>query len=98
MGFMRDKDIDGALEELTKNGFGKDNEVFTVSVKDNPRSATSKELADLVSKHGFSCIPCENIQYAYEQAKKLNKMIVICGSLYLYKDFMSDCIDNQSAE
>ena len=89
MGFMRDKDIDGALEELTKNGFGKNNEVFTVCVKDNPRSATADELAKIVSAHGFDTTPCNNIQDAYNLAKKLDKMIVICGSLYLYKDFMS---------
>lgn len=94
MGFMRDKDIDGALEELTKNGFGKENEVFTVSVKDNPRSATSEELSEIISKHGFLTTPCQDIQTAYKRAKELNKMIVICGSLYLYKDFMSDVIDN----
>jgi len=94
MGFMRDKDIDGALEELTKNGFGKDNEVFTVSVKDNPRSATSEELGEIISKHGFLTTPCQDIQTAYKNAKELGKMIVICGSLYLYKDFMSDVIDN----
>ena len=94
MGFMRDKDIDGALEELTKNGYGKENEVFTVSVKDNPRSATSEELAEIISKHGFLTTPCKDIQTAYKKAKELNKMIVICGSLYLYKDFMSDIIDN----
>ncbi len=90
MGFMRDKDIDGAIEELTNNGFGSDNEVFTVSVKDNPRSATAEELSGIISKHGFMCIPCENIKIAYEKAKNLGKMIVICGSLYLYKDFMTD--------
>lgn len=90
MGFMRDKDIDGAIEELTKNGFGINNEVFTVSVKDNPRSATAEGLSDIISKYGFICTPCENIKIAYEKATKLNKMIVICGSLYLYKDFMTD--------
>lgn len=90
MGFMRDKDIDGAIEELTKNGFGINNEVFTVSVKDNPRSATAEGLSDIISKYGFICAPCENIKIAYEKATKLNKMIVICGSLYLYKDFMTD--------
>ncbi len=98
MGFMRDKDIDGAIEELTKNGFGKNNEVFTVSVKENPRSASSEELADIISTHGFSCTPCCDIQNAYKKATALNKMIVICGSLYLYKDFMSDLIDNQPTE
>ena len=98
MGFMRDKDIDGAISELTKNGFGKGNEIFTVSVKDNPRSATAKELSDILSKHGFSCTSCTNIKQAYEKAKKLDKMIVICGSLYLYKDFMTDIIDNTTAE
>ncbi len=90
MGFMRDKDIDGAIEELTKNGFGINNEVFTVSVKDNPRSATAEELSQIISKHGFLSTPCEDIKIAYEKATRLDKVIVICGSLYLYKDFMTD--------
>lgn len=91
MGFMRDKDIDGALEELSKNGYGKENEVFTVRVNYNPRSATAEELADIVSKHGFKAIPCENIKNACEMASRLDKMIVICGSLYLYKDYFTIC-------
>ena len=90
MGFMRDKDIDGAIEELTKKGFGTGNEVFAVMVKDNPRSATAKELSELISKHGFLCTPCDDIKTAYEKATSLGKMIVICGSLYLYQDFMTD--------
>ena len=90
MGFMRDKDIDGAIEELTKNGFGANNQVFTVSVKDNPRSATANELSQIIEKHGFLCTPCQDIKIAYKEATKLGKMIVICGSLYLYKDFMTD--------
>ena len=91
MGFMRDKDIDGALEELTKNGYGKGNEVFTVCVSDNPRSATAEELADIISKHDFKTTPCQSIKKAYEMALELNKIIVICGSLYLYKDYFTIC-------
>lgn len=91
MGFMRDKDIDGALEELTENGYGKGNEVFTVRVSNNPRSATAEELADIVSEHGFKTTSCDNIKNAYEMASELNKIIVICGSLYLYKDYFTIC-------
>lgn len=89
MGFMRDKDIDGALEELTKNGYGERNEVFTVRVSDNPRSATAEELAEIVSGHNFKAIPCDSIKKACELASGLNKIIVICGSLYLYKDYFT---------
>lgn len=89
MGFMRDKDIDGALEELTKNGYGYGNEVFTVKVSDNPRSATAEELAEIVSGHKFNVTPCDSIKKALELASGLNKIIVICGSLYLYKDYFT---------
>lgn len=98
MGFMRDKDIDGALCELSSHKQFKDSEVFAVSVKDNPRSASASELAALISKHGFSATACENIKAAYEAAIRLGKMIVICGSLYLYKDFICEPIDNRDAE
>ena len=91
MGFMRDKDIDGALEELTQNGFGEGNEVFTVCVSDNPRSATAEELANIISKHGFKTTSCDDIKTAYEMASETNKTIVICGSLYLYKDYFTIC-------
>ncbi len=91
MGFMRDKDIDGALEELSKNGYGENNEVFTVRVSDNPRSATAEELAEIVSKHNFKAIPCDNIKIACEMASELDKIVVICGSLYLYKDYFTFC-------
>lgn len=91
MGFMRDKDIDGALEELTKNGYGEGNKVFTVCVSDNPRSATAEELAEIVSSHNFKATPCDSIKKACELASELNKVIVICGSLYLYKDYFTIC-------
>lgn len=91
MGFMRDKDIDGAIAELTKNGYGENNEVFTVRVSDNPRSATAEELEDILSKHNFKTIACNSIKEACEKASELNKIIVICGSLYLYKDYFTFC-------
>ncbi len=94
MGFMHDKDIDGALCELSSNERFNGCEVFTVSVKDNPRSASSEELAQLVGEHSFCAVACDNIKTAYEKAKKLEKMIVVCGSLYLYKDFVCELIDN----
>jgi dihydrofolate synthase/folylpolyglutamate synthase len=86
-GAMADKDIDASLLHLTENGFCERAEVFTVPVKDNPRAETPEKLADKFSKFGFDATPCENIEMAYMKATAENSNILICGSLYLYKDF-----------
>ncbi len=86
MGFMKDKDIDGALLTLKNNGFDKNTTVYTVKVKDNQRAISAEELAGKLQYHGFSAKSTSDIKNALELAKSENKMIVICGSLYLYKD------------
>ncbi len=84
---MADKDINASLLHLKENGFCERTEIFTVPVKDNPRAETPERLAKKFEKFGFNAIPYENIGKAYEAATELNNVILICGSLYLYKDF-----------
>ena len=84
---MADKDIDASLRLLKENGFCERTEVFTVPVKDNPRAATPVKLAEKFMRFGFYTTPCETIGRAYEAAQENGGIILICGSLYLYKDF-----------
>ncbi len=85
---MADKDIDASLNLLKENGFCEKAKIFATSVKDNPRSQTAQKLAEKFSSFGFDATPCNNIGTAYEIAIKEGDIVLICGSLYLYKDFM----------
>ena len=85
---MADKDIDASLNLLKENGFCEKAKIFAVSVKDNPRAQTAEKLAEKFDSFGFNAVPCHDIGVAYELALKENNTILICGSLYLYKDFM----------
>lgn len=85
---MADKDIDASLDLFKKNGFCEKARFFTVTVEDNPRAETAERLAQKLIKYGFTAQPCEDITEAYKKAVSENKLTVICGSLYLYKDFM----------
>ena len=85
---MADKDIDASLDLFKKSGFCEKARFFTVTVEDNPRAEKAERLAQKLIKYGFTALPCENIAEAYKKAILANKLTVICGSLYLYKDFM----------
>ena len=84
---MADKDIDASLHYLKENGFAKRTEVFTVPVKDNPRAEIPEKLSEEFRSFGFYATPCETIGEAYKKATDKNNTVLICGSLYLYKDF-----------
>lgn len=84
---MADKDIDASLHYLKENGFAKRTEVFTVPVKDNPRAEIPEKLSEKFRSFGFYATPCETIGEAYKKATDKNNTVLICGSLYLYKDF-----------
>ncbi len=86
---MADKDIDASLHLFKENGFCERAQIFTVPVKDNPRAQTPEKLAAQFESFGFNAAPYESIGKAYEEAVKENNTILICGSLYLYKDFFS---------
>ena len=92
MGCMRDKDIEGGLEELKSAGFMEKSIFYTVTVKDNPRAATADELKEILKNNGFGAVSTNSIKEAVELSKRENKMIVICGSLYLYKDYFEECV------
>ena len=84
---MADKDIDASLKLLRENGFCERAQVYTVPVKDNPRSEKAEKLSEKFRSHGFKSYWCTDIGEAYETASKEENIILICGSLYLYKDF-----------
>lgn len=85
---MADKDIDASLSLFKEKGFCEKAKFFTTTVKDNPRAQTSDKLAEKLNSFGFDAVYCADIGEAYELAMKEGNIILICGSLYLYKDFM----------
>lgn len=83
MAMMADKDA-ASVAKIIMNTYKKAT-VYTVAVKDNPRSETAERLAEKLSACGITAIACNDIRTACTAAK--GKLTVICGSLYLYKDF-----------
>lgn len=81
MAVMADKNYREMLEIIKENGYKK---IRTVSVLDNPRAETSQNLANAANEAGLCAVPFENISDALEN---LSDLTVICGSLYLYKDY-----------
>lgn len=86
MAFMGDKDYESAFRELKNAGLDRGSEVFTVKVLDNPRAAEPKTLAAKLTDLGFFATAVESLDEAYSMAKAKGKPVIICGSLYLYKD------------
>lgn len=79
MAAMKDKDISGNL------GILKDiaQEFRFVSVKNNPRSEDPNELVKKASSFGITAKAYDSIKEAVDT----NKINIVCGSLYLYKDY-----------
>ena len=84
---MGDKDIAGSFDQLKTSGVLENSEVFAVKVKDNPRGADAEKICSIASDLGIKATPFESLEVAYKEALKNKKLTVICGSLYLYKDF-----------
>ena len=80
---MRDKDIEESLKLLSEY----DTEFIFTTVKNNPRAASAEELSKKASEYGFFGEHFEDIRDAYLAALKKGRLTIICGSLYLYKDF-----------
>lgn len=80
--FMKDKDIKSSLELIKPLA----EEICFTRVKGNERSASEKQLSDIADslniKHSFF----ENAGDAVNYSLGKNRTVVICGSLYLYKD------------
>ncbi len=87
MAFMGDKDIDGAFEELKKSGLMERSKVYAVQVKDNPRAAFPEDICKVAKAHGIEAVPFDTLKQAYDTALSENPLTILCGSLYLYKDF-----------
>lgn len=83
MGAMADKDITSVLKCV---GDSK-SEFYFVQVKDNARAETAENLAKKAENCGFEATAFDDIKTAYNTAKNTDKLVVVCGSLYLYKDF-----------
>lgn len=80
---MKDKDIQTELKILKNVGIKK---MYTVKVKDNPRTADANLTACEARLAGICAEAMPNLEDALNAAKSENALTVICGSLYLYKD------------
>lgn len=85
IGMMRDK-----ISEKTAKIFKEYNEdklstFLTVSVANNPRSERSEKLKEFFEKNGFFAEDALSLKDALSKTKK-NRLTVICGSLYMYRE------------
>ncbi len=81
MGVMADKSYGEMLEIMRENGY---DTLRCVKVLDNPRAESAETLASKAKEYGFTATAFENLETALSD---LHGLTVICGSLYLYKDF-----------
>jgi len=86
MAFMGDKDICGELDILKNSGLLKASKIFAVKVKDNPRAAEADFVRNAAERIGIDVTPYSDLKNAYIDALSLNNPVILCGSLYLYKD------------
>ena len=83
MATMRDKDIRPSLRML-----GDDVSAFhMVSVRDNERSMPAEQFAQIALEEGLKARAYPTLQDAYTDALARKTLVILCGSLYLYKDF-----------
>ncbi len=87
MAFMGDKDIAGELEILKNSGLLANSRIFAVKVKNNPRAAETKLICKTATGLGINATPYKELKRAFKEALSLKKPVILCGSLYLYKDF-----------
>ena len=85
-GCMADKDLESSLRIFKQKGYLEKVKFFTVTVKDNPRAEKSEILSKKLSEAGFCAESCHDIKDALKKASQIADVLVICGSLYLYKD------------
>ncbi len=86
MAFMGDKDISGELEILKNEGLLEHSEIFAVKVKNNLRAAETDFVVNAAKKTVIQVVPYKELKDAYSRALALSKPVILCGSLYLYKD------------
>ena len=85
---MRDKDIKKSLAMLS---YSETDFIYT-TVKNNPRASGAEELYKRARELGYDGAYFDSIKDAYEEALSRGRLTVICGSLYLYKDFQEECL------
>lgn len=94
--FMADKDVLTVFNVLKKHGFHEKSTMICTSVPDNPRAETPENLAETAKKAGFRATPSPSVFEALKQTLNClqpapnttgNEIIVVFGSLYLYKPF-----------
>ena len=85
---MADKEIAPSLALLSE---GETEFVFT-TVKDNPRAMTASDLLLRAKGDGFDGVAFEELRDAYQYAKEKGDLVLICGSLYLYKDLYDEIL------
>ena len=78
--FMKDKDIRSSLEVFSGETF------YFTTVKNNERAQAPEELLKIGCAAGVQGQAFSTLEQALLCAKKQKKLIVICGSLYLYQD------------
>ena len=87
MASMRDKDITRNLEIIKD----KASEIRFVKVKNNERSANPEELEKVAKSLGINANGFESLELALNNTE--NSLTVICGSLYLYKDYKENILN-----
>ncbi len=81
MSAMKDKDITENLTLLKSLG----RDFRFVAVENNERSATAQQLKEMAENVGIEGKAFSSIKEALADTE--GKLVVICGSLYLYKDY-----------
>lgn len=79
---MADKEIAESLRMLAPMTHF----IFT-EVRNNPRALGAEDLKEKAARLGFEGEAYASIGEAYERAVQFGHLTVICGSLYLYRDF-----------
>ena len=82
---MRDKEIRGSLRLLGTSN----TEFIYTTVQDNPRAAGAEELLVHARNLGYDGVAYDEFGDAYEDAVSRGKLVIICGSLYLYRDVIN---------
>ena len=78
--FMKDKDIKSALEVFSGETF------YFTTVQNNERAETPENLCKIGETAGVVGYAFSDLKAAIIKAKQTQKLVVVCGSLYLYQD------------
>lgn len=92
MAAMADKDINSSLLELSRLI----SMLFTVTVKDNPRSLSGEDFEKKARLLGINATAMPSVSEALKECEKEDSLTVICGSLYLYKDLYDEVLSKEN--